>query len=72
MSSRALRDCAKNQGKYRILRHLIQAIKESKLVKRSVQKKWDLDRFLEAASQRKNVSQQVKDVKEDFKILKAE
>ena len=37
----------------RILEHLVQTIKDSELVKRSIQQKWNLDQFLEeAASQR--------------------
>ena len=54
----------------RILEHLIQIIKDSELVKRSIQKKWNLDQFLEEASQREDINQQVKDTKEDFKISK--
>ena len=54
----------------RILEHLIQTIKDSELVKRSLQKKWNLDQFLEEASQREDINQQVKDMKEDFKISK--
>ena len=54
----------------RILEHLIQTIKDSELVKRSIQKKWNLDQFLEGASQREDLNQQVKDMKEDFKISK--
>ena len=54
----------------RILEHLIQTIKDSELVKRSIQKKWNLDQFLEEANQREDINQQVKDMKEDFKISK--
>ena len=54
----------------RILEHLIQTIKDSELVKRSIQKKWNPDQFLEEASQREDINQQVKDMKEDFKISK--
>ena len=42
----------------------------SELVKRSIQKKWNLDQFLEEASQGEDINQQVKDMKEDFKISK--
>ena len=56
----------------RILEHLIQTIKDNELVKRSIQKKWNLDKFLEEASQREDINQQVKDMKEDFKISKVE
>ena len=70
-------DCAKNQRipssaskqitEYWI--YLIQAIKDSEPVKRSIPKKWNLDHFLEEASQREDSNQQVKDMK-DFKISK--
>ena len=54
----------------RILEHLVQTIKDNELIKRSIQKKWNLDQFLEEASQREDINQQVKDMKEDFKISK--
>ena len=60
------------QTEDRILEHLIQTIKDSELVKRSIQRKWNLDQFLEEASQREDINQQVKDMKEDFKISKVE
>ena len=50
---------------------MIQTIKDSELVKRSIQRKWSLDEFLEGASQREDSNQQVKD-KEDFKVSKVE
>lgn len=67
------RDCEfGEQTDDRILEHLIQTVKDNDLVKRSIQKKWNLDRFLEEASQRQDINQQVKDMKEDFKISKVE
>jgi len=51
---------------------LIQTIRDSELVKRSIQKKWNLDQFLEETSQREEINQQVKDMREDFKISKVE
>ena len=42
---------------------LIEAIKDSKGVKRSIQKKWDLDRFLEESSHVWDMTHQVKDLK---------
>ena len=51
---------------------MIQTIKDSELVKRSIQRKWNLDQFLEEASQEKISNQQVKDMKEDFKVSKVE
>ena len=41
-------------------------------MKRHIQKKWVLDRFLEKASQRKDIDQQAKDMKEYFGISKVE
>ena len=49
---------------------MVQTIKDNELVKRSIQKKWNLDQFLEEASQRDDINQQDKDMKEDFKISK--
>ena len=44
----------------------------NEFVKRSIQKKWNLDKFLEGASQREDINQQIKDIKEDFNISKVE
>ena len=44
---------------------VLETVKDSELVKRSIQKKWNLDQFLEEASQREDINQQVKDMKED-------
>ena len=41
-------------------------------MKRHIQKKWVLDRFLEKESQREDLDQQVKDMKEYFGISKVE
>ena len=49
---------------------MIQTIKDSDLIKRSVPKKCNLDQFLEKTIQREDINQQVKDIKEDFKMLK--
>jgi len=40
--------------------------------RRSIQKQWNLDKFLEEASQREDINQQVKDIKEDFNVSKVE
>ncbi|KAK2552085.1 hypothetical protein P5673_026830 [Acropora cervicornis] len=37
-----------------------------------IEPRWNLDQFLEEASQREDINQQVKDMKEDFKISKVE
>ena len=52
------------------MEHLIQTIRYSELVKRSIQK--NLDQFLEEASQREDINQQIKEMKEDFKISRLE
>lgn len=67
------KDCEfEEQTEDRILEHFIQTIKDNELVKRHIQKKWVLDRFLEKASQRKDIDQQAKDMKEYFGISKVE
>lgn len=67
------KDCEfEEQTEDRILEHFIQTIKDNELVKRHIQKKWVLDRFLEKASQREDIDQQVKDMKEYFGISKVE
>ena len=58
------------QTNYRILEHLIQTVRDNDLIKTGIQKKWDLDQFIEETSQREDINQQVKDMKEDFKITK--
>lgn len=52
------------------MENLIQTIKDGELVKRSIQENWNLKHFLEEASQREDINEQVKDMKEDFKISK--
>lgn len=65
------KDCEFNdQLNGRILEHLIQTIKDNDLVKKSIQKKWNLDQFIEEASQREDINQHVKDMKDDYKISK--
>ena len=54
----------------RILEHLIQTINDDDLIKRSIQKKWNLDRFIEDQGQREDINQQVKDMKDDYKVSK--
>ena len=66
-------DCEfEEQTEDRILENFIQTIKDNELVKRHIQKKWVLDRFLEKESQREDTDQQVKDMKEYFGISKVE
>jgi len=65
------KDCEFGPQTYdRILEQLIQTIKDNNLIKKSVQKRWILDQFLEEASQKEDINQQVKDTKEDYKISK--
>ena len=52
----------------RILEQLIQTIWNNDLIKKSIQKKWNLDRFIEEASQMEDINQQVKDMKDDYKV----
>ena len=52
----------------RILEQLIQTIRNNDLIKKSIQKKWNLDRFIEEASQMEDINQQVKDMKDDYKV----
>ena len=67
------KDCEfEEQTEDRILENFIQTIKDNELVKRHIQKKWVLDRFLEKESQREDIDQQVKDMKEYFGISKVE
>ena len=67
------KDCEfEEQTEDRILEHFIQTIKDNELVKRHIQKKWVLDRFLEKASQREDIDQQAKDMKEYSGISKVE
>ena len=70
-TARKSKDCEfGEQTDDKILEHLIQTIKDSELVKRSIHKKWNLDQFLEEASHREDINRRVKDMKEDFKISK--
>ena len=63
-----VKDCEFGPQTYdRILKQLIQTIKDN-LITKSVQKRWILDHFLEEASQKEDINQQVKDTKKDYKI----
>ena len=39
-------------------------------MKKSIQKRWTLDQFLEEASYKEDINQQVKDMKKDYKMSK--
>ena len=54
----------------RLLEHLIQTITDEYLIKKCIQKKWNLDRFLEEANQKEDISKQISDMKVDLEIAK--
>ena len=54
----------------RILEHLIQTVQNEDLIKECIRKKWNLDRFIDEASQREDISQQVQDMKTEHKVAK--
>jgi hypothetical protein len=56
-----------DQADDRILEHLIQTIKDNDLIKRCSQKRWNLEQFIEEASQREDIGQQVKEMKTTIK-----
>ena len=65
------RDCEfGDQADDRILEHLIQTIRDNDLIKRCIQKRWNLEQFIEEASQREDIGQQVKDMKDDHKVAR--
>ena len=65
------RDCEfGDQADDRILEHLIQTIKDNDLIKRCIQKRWNLEQFIEEANQREDIGQQVKDMKDDHKVAR--
>ena len=65
------KDCKIEDRIYeKILEHLIKTIKDDDLIKRSIQKIWDLDRFIEEARQRDDINQQVTVMKDNCKITK--
>ena len=54
----------------RILEHIIQTITDQDLIKRAIQKKWNLDRFLKEAGEREDLHLKVKDMKDEYKLAK--
>lgn len=65
------RDCEfGDQFDDRILEHLIQTVSNENLIKECIRKKWNLDRFIDEASQRQDISQQIKDMKTEHKVAK--
>ena len=59
-----------DQEDERILEHLIHTIRDEELANTAIQKRWDLHHFIENASRKEEISRQVKDMKEDFKVTK--
>lgn len=53
-----------------MLEHLIQTIKPGDLIKKSIQKRWNFDRFIKEASQREDINQPLKDLKDNYKMSK--
>ena len=68
---REARDCEfGDQTDDRILEHLIQTVKDNDFIKKCIQKRCNLDQFIEEASQREDIGQQVRDMKDDHKIAR--
>ena len=66
LDERESEDCEfQDQVNERILEHLIQTIEDNDLIKKYIQKRWNLDQFIEEVSQREDISQQVKDTNDD-------
>ena len=51
-----------NNREERILEHLIQTIDDNELITRAIQKQWNLNTFLEEASQRNDLKREVKEI----------
>ena len=54
----------------RILEHLIQTIPNEDLIKACIRKRWNLDQFIEKAGQRDDISQQIKDMKNEHNVAR--
>ena len=54
----------------RILEHLIHTIPNEDLIEECIRKSWNLDQFIEEAEQRDDISQQVKDMKNERHVAK--
>ena len=51
-----------NNREERILEHVIQTIDDSEMITRAIQKQWNLNKFLEEASQRNHPKREVKEI----------
>ena len=54
----------------RILEHIVQHINDENLVKKTIQKKWNLEQFIEEAGERENLNTEVSDMRNEFMINK--
>jgi hypothetical protein len=54
----------------RILEHIIQNISDKDLIKKAIQKKWNLDQFIEAAAEKEDITNEVQDMKQDHRVAK--
>ena len=54
----------------RILEHIVQHINDENLVKKTSQKKWNLEQFIEEAGERENLNTEVSDMRNEFMINK--
>ena len=64
--SEKAKDCEfDNQINNEILEHLKQMNRDNDLIKKSIPKKWNLNQFIEDASQRDDINQQVRDMNDN-------
>ena len=54
----------------RILEHIVQHISDENLVKKTIQKKWNFEQFIEEAGERENLNTEVSDMRNEFMINK--
>ena len=54
----------------RILERVIMNIKDEGLIQKAMEKKWTLDRFLEEAGRRGDLREEVRDMREEFKVAR--
>ena len=62
--------CDFNDIDDRILEHIVQHINDENLVKKTIQKKWNLEQFIEEAGERENLNTEVSDMRNEFMINK--
>ena len=54
----------------RILEHIVQHINDENLVKKTIQKKWNFEQFIEEAGERENLNTEVSDMRNEVMINK--